>query len=153
MNLDVTTSLKQSYGHYDWFHSVGEDQYRCTVLYVKYLNAEVLNLTLNLPRDVKIHFAGSLEATLTQYANVIPSPVEPVVSNEPDPINVRSELFDLSRICGRDNLVDIFYEVHDGPNAVSSISNDYPSARQGMQVLYDAVGFDILFEELDGDDS
>lgn len=61
-----------------------------------------------------------------------------------------SELERLEKVCGSNILQDIFYETHDGPNAVTNLSARYPGVREDMQRLYVMYGFDVIYEELDG---
>lgn len=61
-----------------------------------------------------------------------------------------AELDRLERVCGSHGLQDIFYEVHDGKNAVTNLGSKYPDVKRDMHRLYDRYGFDIIYEELDG---
>jgi hypothetical protein len=63
---------------------------------------------------------------------------------------LQDELDRLEKICGSRTLQDIFYEIQDGPNAVTNLSARYPEVRKGMEKLYDQYGFDVIYEELDG---
>jgi hypothetical protein len=60
------------------------------------------------------------------------------------------ELSRLEKICGSNTLQDIFYEIHDGKNAVTNLSDRYPLIKGSLQSLYDEYGFDVIYEELDG---
>lgn len=63
---------------------------------------------------------------------------------------LQKELDKLERQCGSYTLQNIFYEVHDGKNAVTSDSERYPEVRHGMERLFKLYGFDTIYEELDG---
>ena len=76
----VTTSplvwLHDKYKDRDWFHSVGEDQYKRYVVYVKYMNHETLN---DIPDRVEgvqvlVHFAASKTSTREQFVNMPQAP-------------------------------------------------------------------------------
>lgn len=154
----IENFLINKFNKYDWFHSVGQDQYKRTVLYVKYLNSEVLLETKDLDRNILIHFSESFLAfsedyTINASASKIPVLASVINSTiELDEIDIHEELWNLQRICGRDNLENIFYEVHDGDDAVTSLSSEFPEVRVAMEVLYNNAGFDVLFEELDSED-
>lgn len=60
------------------------------------------------------------------------------------------ELDRLEKLCGSNVLQDVFYEVHDGENAVTNLSARYPEVRRRVQKIYDKYGFDVIYEELDG---
>lgn len=63
---------------------------------------------------------------------------------------LQQELDRLEKACSSRTLQDIFYEIQDGPNAVTNMSARYPEVRKRMQELYDVYGFDVIYEELDG---
>jgi len=60
------------------------------------------------------------------------------------------ELERLEKLCGTNALQDIFYEIHDGRNAVTNLSARYPEVHDRMEKLYNEYGFDVIYEELDG---
>lgn len=61
-----------------------------------------------------------------------------------------AELDKLERQCGSNTLQDIFYEIHDGNNAVTEWSKRYPDVRKTLEKLYQQYGFDVIYEEMDG---
>lgn len=64
--------------------------------------------------------------------------------------HLQNELERLEKACGSHTLQDIFYEVQDGKNAVTNLSERYPDVRKDMEKLFDQYGFDVIYEELDG---
>ena len=68
----------------------------------------------------------------------------------PDTSLLTQELDRLEKQCGSNILQDIFYEIHDGKNAVTNLGAKYPDVRESLMDLYRAYGFDIIYEELDG---
>lgn len=89
--MDSTECLKQlsdQFGHEDWFHSTGLDQYGRLVVYVKHMNHATLN---DIPsrvdgKQVLVHFAGSLPTATNQYVS---RPQAPGASLTPyQPINL-----------------------------------------------------------------
>lgn len=61
-----------------------------------------------------------------------------------------SALTRLEKQCGANILFDIFFEVHDGKNAVTNLGARYPEVKEAMKELYDEYGFDPIYEELEG---
>lgn len=68
----------------------------------------------------------------------------------PDTSLLTRELDRLEKQCGSNILQDIFYEIHDGKNAVTNLGAKYPEVRENLLDLYQAYGFNIIYEELDG---
>ena len=58
-------------------------------------------------------------------------------------------LEDLKTRCPINILIDIFYEVHDGKNAVTNYAKKYPEVFIDLEKLYMKYGFDLLYEEID----
>jgi hypothetical protein len=130
-------------------------------------------------RQVLVHFAASKYATREQFTNSdqkkreenIPIPLVTQVVDVTDEAelvdadgavelpssflqfdlnDLCKELDRLERMCGSNALQDIFYEVHDGRNAVTNLSARYPDVRKSLEQLYQDYGFDVIYEELDG---
>lgn len=148
----MNNEIIEKYKSYDWFHSIGSDQYNRKVVYVNYLNKNVLELTNNLDHNILVHFAGYNLASSDNYINKTNIALSEDKSTEYNSEeDIEDQLFELEMICGRDNLIDLFYECHDLENAVSDISKEYPAVRAAMEVLYDQYGFDVLFGFLDSE--
>jgi hypothetical protein len=162
-----------------WFHSMEQEASGRFVVYVKYMDKEVLTGVPDTIDDkqVVIHFVGAKLATREMFTNnpsMRPSFVssEPIVTpvllpDEADKINevdeltsstdedkslsyLIAELDKLERQCGSNTLQDIFYEIHDGINAVTEWSKRYPDVRKTLENLYQEYGFDVIYEEMDG---
>lgn len=159
----------------DWFHSVGFDQYGRAVVYVKYMDGDVLRFVPDWTEDHKqvlCHFAASAPNAKNELiskphpqSNIVGFTVEDIefftgtlpmhsLAQEKKPeVNVRAltdELDRLEKSCGTNVLQDVFYETHDKGNAVTNLSARFPEIRQRMQKLYDKYGFDVIYNELDG---
>jgi hypothetical protein len=78
------------------------------------------------------------------YATGTPKPIESSIETLTD------ELDRLEKICGSNILQDIFYETHDGKNAVTNLRAKFPDVHQGLLELYAQYGFDTIYNELDG---
>lgn len=174
--IEVLTNL---FKDRDWFHSVDVEQYGRLVVYVKYACHETLHDIPDkvANRQVLVHFAASKFSTREQYTNQpsrqednIPIPlvnqviniteeaelidegVEELPSNflQFDLSDLCKELNRLEKMCGSNALQDIFYEIHDGANAVTNLSARFPEVKSSMEKLYQDYGFDVIYEELDG---
>ena len=165
MNInEALDQLRQSFSEYDWFSDVGLDEYKRPVIYAKRINKEVLSVVPDKIGDfyVYVHFASFKTATREAFVEdksrtrlfVAPKAVqvEPEKEDEvpPDMAFLTTELDRLERVCGSNILQDIFYETHDGSNAVTNLSARYPDVKEGVQRLYKMYGFDVVYEELDG---
>jgi hypothetical protein len=163
--------LHERFANKDWFHSVGFDKYHRLVVYVKYMCDETTN---GIPQQlggvrILVHFAGSKNIKKELYAHKGYKPKEVFVSEavedlgdsddidfieEPNtPLDLRElidELVRLEKMSGSNIMQDIFYEVHDGVNAVTNLSSKFPEVRQGMEKLYHQYGFDLIYENMDG---
>ena len=162
--------LHDKFSGRDWFDSVAKDQFGRIVVYVKSMNHETLHdIPLQLGGDhVLVHYVSSKTCTPNQFVQPqqekpIPlvqlKEIIPVVEELEELDNIfledeldflAQELDRLERICGSNYLQDIFYEVHDGKNAVTNLSTKFPEVCASMQKLYDNYGFDVVYEELDG---
>lgn len=159
--MDELTNL---FGTKEWFHSVGTDQYGRLVVYIKHTTHETLN---DIPdrvdgKQVMVHFASSLTASKNQYTEdlTVRKAPEPTLQETMDEVSevelppvdlseLTGELDRLEKVCGTHILQDIFYEIHDGNNAVTNLSVRYPVVRESLDRLYVQYGFDIIYEEMD----
>ena len=122
----------------------------------KYLNVEVWNSVPDKlgSRYVVTHFASAKpKAPLpVQEAVKYVEPLEEYADEKtPDIASLIRELERLEKVCrGSNTLQDIFYEVHDGKNAVTNLRMQYPQVADAMEDLLRVYGFDVIYEELDG---
>jgi len=138
---------------YDWFCDVELDDLGRFVVYVDRMD---LNFIRSTPdkiggHHVLFHYISSQPMLKEKQPNHIVN-VENYPTEELE-TNLDSLIFELDRlekICGSNILQDIFYEVHDGKNAVTNLSNKFPEVRQVLDSLYNEYGFDLIYEELDG---
>jgi hypothetical protein len=162
-------SLRQLYCNNDWFSGVGTDNYGRYVVYTRYMSLNILRQVVDKLEDkpVLVHFSSAQEVNKDQYVNNL-TPVllsedvldeehlldendlEEVAELEVGLVELVEELDRLEKLCNSNTVQDIFYEVHDGINAVTNLSARYPEVRAAMEVLYKKYGFDIIYEELDG---
>jgi hypothetical protein len=148
----------------DWFYQVGMDSFGRYVVYTHYMSYDILR---DVPdtvsdRQVLVHFVSSKLANRNQFTETIQRPafLEDVIdiTNEAiliddDPADIAILTADLDRLektCGSHIMQDIFYEVHDGTNAVTNLSAKFPEVRESMEKLYAKYGFDVIYEEMDG---
>lgn len=170
VNKSPLVWLHDTFKDRDWFHSVDLDKYNRAVVYVKYMCDET---THDIPRQVDgvnvlVHFATSKNIKKELYAHKGFKPKEVIVSEavedlgaddiefieEPNtPLDLRelvAELDRLEKMSGSNIMQDIFYEVHDGANAVTNLSSKFPDVKRGMEKLYQQYGFDLIYENMDG---
>lgn len=143
--------LEKRFGDRPWFHSVGTDQYGRIVVYVNYMCHETL---YEVPdrvdgKQVLTHFAASKLAKREDFTNTPGS--QPKQQQAPDVDLLNRDVQTLVNDLGREKVRDIFYEIHDGPNALTSLSQKHPYSRDVLEKLYDEYGFDVLFDLLDND--
>ena len=164
-NLTPEEQLHIQFDGQPWYHSVGRDQYNRLVVYTNYMCHETLHDVPDQVDGIQVltHFAASKLARADQFTNnntnhvsTIPAPppdsMEELDSNELE-IDINELCKDLDRLekkCGANILMDIFFEVHDGKNAVTNLAARYPEVKEGLQSLYDAYGFDVIYNELEG---
>jgi len=163
-------ALNNMFKNQDWFFDIGTDQFGRIVVYTKYMCHATLH---DIPimfngHHVLVHFATSKTATRSQYTSeekkqipVIELPSSDLIEEENEEFDLpaysvtsmatlTAELDRLEKICGSNILQDIFYECHDGKNAVTNLSDKFPEVRSSINKLYDLFGFDVIYEELDG---
>jgi hypothetical protein len=162
----LTNALKNK----DWFRDVGVDKSGRYVVYVSHMNMETMTLVPDnvLGKQVLVHYFSSKNSCRENFvsnANHVPFAMAPMLglafeSDEVEELSsdlleidvddLISALERLEKDCGSNTLQDIFYEIHDGKNAVTNLSARYPEVRNALSKLYDEYGFDIVYEELDG---
>lgn len=134
----------------DWFNSVGTDNYGRYVVYVNQMNHETL---YNIPdtvagKTVLVHFSASTDNKFVNQVNLFrQSTVEIEPEEEEDASILQRTLDELELTCGSHNLQDLFYEICDGKNAITNISDKYRKVREILEMLYDQYGFDVLYEQ------
>jgi hypothetical protein len=171
--------LQEQYGDRDWFAGVGTDEYSRCVVYVNYMDKETLAIPpyTEEGRDICVHFVANKTATREQFVEKQGgtglSVYKPMYDTEidvsatfltSDPVEeeigqvieskslqyLQTSLEKLEKDCGSYVLQDLFYEIHDGHNAVTNNSARYPEVRKKLEKLYREYGFDVIYEELDG---
>lgn len=152
-NLDQLVEAVQKY---EWFRGTGLDEFGRFVVYVSRMDYNVIKeiSTKINKQQVLFHFYYPKLQYITQVANIIPQVKKPVavipaLQKEINLEQLIDDLDSLENICGSNILQDIFYEVHDGKNAVTNWSSKFPEVRKSMDVLYTTYGFDLIYEELD----
>lgn len=170
VNKNSLDLLHDQFADRDWFHSVGVDKSKRLVVYVKFMCDET---TYDIPRQVEgvnvlCHFAGSKNIKKELYAHIGYKSKESFVSEAVEDLDTDNfnfieepnilldlrelvkELDHLEEMCGSNIMQDIFYEVHDGINAVTNLSSKFPDVKKGMEKLYEQYGFDLIYENMDG---
>lgn len=155
--------LKFSLQSFDWFRDIGLNEWGVPTVYVNYMNSTVFQtvfekssgLTMDNPC---IYFASTLSLDTSKYVLQIDKPQvswedgsEPDSDTEPGlpDLNLSEEVGKLRKVCGTNILSDIFYEVHDGKNAITNLSAKFPEIREALNNLYNLYGFDLVYEQVD----
>ncbi len=161
VSAEQVLQLQESLKKHDWFFDLQTEPNRF-IVYTHWMNAEVLK---EVPatwaeRQVLLHFAAAKTVRADQYVQEVKNYIPQVIAEYSIPdtesnttLNVQDlieELDSLEKICGSNILQDIFFEVHDGKNAVTNLSAKYPEVRASLESLYIDYGFDVIYEELDG---
>lgn len=151
-----------------WFHKVGLGKHGRLTVYAHYIDRDVESFIPPVTpegRQVLCHFASDDTLTLetfvtvpvkfpilSQFLATQPSAQKEVVVEEPEKdLNfLTAQLDKLEKECGSNRLQDIFYEIHDGHNAVTDFSREFIDVRNTLEKLYNQFGFDVIYDELDG---
>lgn len=165
---EALVQLSNLYKDKEWYADVGMDQYGRCVVYIHHMCEETLRGIPDKVGDfqVLVHFNASKTALREQYTSNGSNSTYPngapcsydreidvsavVLDDDKSLRHLTDELDKLERLCGTNTLQDIFYEVHDGPNAVTNLSARHPEVRRKLERLYDQYGFDVIYEEMDG---
>ena len=159
-NNDAITQLTTLLSNYDWFAGkVVENPklHNSIIAYVHYMNGEVLRTVPDSIDgvDVRIHFISSCPTEPNNFFTVVSQSTLPLyvptAKKEPEePVfDLHNEIWNLTRVCGRDNLIDIMYEVMDGDDAVTNLGAEYPEVYNAMLAIAAKVSYEDLLEELD----
>ena len=157
------SSLKELCRGKDWFHEAVIGEYDRLIVYVNSMSGAVITAVPDVVggHQVLVHFASALTANkkdfiedlATATTDPAPPPISsPVIDDEEDtmPIDLLiKELDKLERVCGSNVLGEIFFEEHDGTNAVTNLSVRYPEVRKKIHELYEIYGFDVIYDELE----
>lgn len=172
--MDIKESLvaiNNLFKNRDWFHSV-EVINNKIIVYVDTMSGDILRAVPNSinGHEVFLHYARSKVINKTEfiynpqpYLNLVamvPDGDDTFLAGNPKVEELSSELLEyditelvteldrLEKICGVNTLADIFFEEHDGINAVTNLSARYPEVKSAIHKLYEIYGFDIIYEEL-----
>lgn len=157
MNLDNINKLKEELSKKEWFDDIGHDKYGNVIVYIKYSCYETIN---NIPdyidgAHILVHFAASKPSVKCKFITEIKTRsviVDEQLSFEEfesqiDLLKLTNELDSLKNIYGDDVLEVIFFEVHDGKNAITNVSKTYPLVRESIDKLYNKYGFDVIYDQ------
>lgn len=155
MSDSITESLsllKDMFKNKDWFAGAGTDELGRLVVYTHAMNMDTMT---SIPdrlngHYIVVHFATAMPVAKPKLSEPPQEPDEYFVPGAHDIASLVKELERLERICGSHNLQDIFYEIHDGKNAVTDLRYRFPEVWGVLEPLYMKYGFDIIYEELDG---
>lgn len=158
--MQEIAALERYLKGFDWFHSIGVDPYGRHVVYVQYMNIDTLTTVPDYcdGKQVLIHFAASLTSKADDFkVNVSPAKpqletwIAPELPTGDLPVLDLSEIEDLLKTgpITKPALIDMFYEIHDGDDAVTFVSESFPKEREKLEALYNTYGFDVLHDLLE----
>jgi hypothetical protein len=129
----------------DWFYDFGFDEYQRPIVYVHYMNIEIIKFLQITYGNVFIYFASYKLLSKNDYINHID--VDSIT--ERDPLSgLLATISQLKSFYDKSLLENIFFEVHDGKNAITDYSMMVPQLRGEIEKLYSIYGFDILYKKL-----
>ena len=174
-NEETVAGLAQLLSKHVWFDSVDVDKFGKLVVYISESTREIMAAIPDKFENKRVvwQYASSKSEVLkkkygTQYKSefhVTPVWIKPDLVKvkaefdlpkytesevEPDVKFLISELDRLEKLCGSRVLQDLFYEVHDGKNSVTTLKSKFPEVYDDVLDLYEEFGFDIMYNELDG---
>lgn len=170
---EAIQTLKSQLQSKDWFSDVEPGQFNNIIVYVKYFSAEVIKAIPDKVEghSVLTHFAVSKmdgKQFITNASTWQPPQTKgewmvetiqrlgitedlfdiPLIGKPNKSDNFLPEELDrLAKICGDNILQAIFFETHDGKNALTNFSAKYPVVKKAMEQLYAEYGFDAINEE------
>lgn len=155
--IKLKSELKNEFCQKEWFDDVGHDNYGNLIIYVKYhCNETIMSIPDYIDGvHILVHFAASKPVDKCKFVTQLKT--NSVIVNEQlffeefesqiDLLKLTNELDSLKKICGAEVLETIFYESHDGKNAITNLSETYPLVRENIDHLYEKYGFDIIYEQ------
>jgi len=121
--------------NYDWFASLEESNNRF-IVYVHRMGTDISNLIPRFVNDkqVLVHFACFKDLTKEKYVKsmTLGSSFAAFVEKQ----EAKSELSKMERIYSINDIEDIFYEIVDQDDSVSSVSREFPILREKIERVY-----------------
>lgn len=151
--MNNLNNLKNALKDKIWFYDTGIDEYDRPVVYVHLMNSSIFKELSEVSKQFLetspcIHYASSSLFERSKYVNEIN-----LIKNLPNSIYTLDFLFHelnkLKDVCGLNILSDIFYEVHDGQNAITNLSAKFPEVKDSLDKLYAEYGFDLIYNYLE----
>lgn len=146
---EATVLLNDQFKERDWFVKVVAKHKtpQCIIVYTKWQTEEILREIPNRIEEwqILVHFYHD-KATIVSKIDDVAKPVEQKLTHSV----LTRELERLGLICGTNTLESIFFEVHDGKNAVTDMSKRYPEVREDIETLFRYYGFNLLYKEITG---
>jgi hypothetical protein len=101
--------------------------------------------------QILIHYMSYKNATKSNFIEIHKSYEQKIEIEEEIDINVLIET--INKLLDKENcsvnvLETILFEIQDGDNAVTSLSNFYPYVLETLKKMFDIYGLDIIYEEL-----
>lgn len=147
---------------YDWFYEVCIENNRY-VVYVNYMDGDQDNVVPDsmMGHQVLVHFAISKLVSRDQFVNDLSFALSMkraeitdsvsdflLLENVMDKLELDEQLSSLNKEYGPNIVNDIFFEIHDGKNAITNLSSRYPEVKSTMETIYHKYGFDMINDRL-----
>lgn len=133
--------LKENFIGTDWFYDTGLDNFNRPVVYVHYMNSDIFAQIRAKTQEAIIHYSSYSKCKKENYIEHL--------NPELELDHLNDQIRYLTSICKKSLLQDIFYEVHDGSDAVTNFSSALSDVRQILEDLYNTYGYDLLYERLE----
>lgn len=151
---EALDKISSSIKHNDWFYDISIDGPNKIIVYTKWQSGDIIKQIPEFIDNIQVlvHFVPRTISWAPKTPTIIVAQSN-TDSDEGPEYNINDLIKELDRIeklCGSHTLQDIFYEIHDGKNAVTNLSARYPEVRRDLELLYDRYGFDVIYEEIDG---
>lgn len=153
--------LKERFQDEPWFYDVELDQYGRYVVYSTDMTSKVTSLIHEYFGGIQVlcHYASSHTLNLNKFVHTVslykPQLTATTVSctdcDVPEDFDLEElerEIKVLTDIYELHVVYNVFFEYHDKNDAVTNFSEQYPSARDKIEELYDKYGFDLLYDQL-----
>lgn len=116
----------------DWVYDIDYSEENRLTVYVEYMNADIMTFVPEKVNNENVFLCFANYKRLCEQFEQ----------------NYIETVKDLVLQFGKQSVNDAFYEIHDADNAITDYYNKNPQLFDKLQVLYDKLGFDVLFDLL-----